>query len=137
MAAIARLAAATLWSRRRAAGSRSRGRPGGFRRRSCQHPIGVGELDGVRPFVLEGGLPLGISEGLAGFFAFAPPGVLTCPERPQRAFDRLAKPNLADLVAGAIEALVADRAERTLRLVARLARNVGCRRPDGGQFGAG
>ena len=81
-------------------------------------------------------LSLGIGEGLAGFSAFAPPRVLTCPEGPQRAFDRLAKPNLADLVAGAIKTFVADRAERTLRLVSGLTRNVGGRRPDCGQFGA-
>jgi hypothetical protein len=77
----------------------------------------------VQPLVLEGSLPLVISEGLAGFSAFAPPGVLTRPEWPQRAFDRLAEPNLADLVAGAIKTFVADRAERTLRLVSGLARN--------------
>ena len=76
------------------------------------------------PSVLEGGLLLKNPVGAAGFLSFHDPGVLACPERPQRAFDRLAKPNLADLVAGAIEALGADRAERTLRLVAGLAGNV-------------
>jgi len=35
--------------------------------------------------------------------------VLTCPKKPQRTFDRLTKPNVAGLVAGAIKTFVADR----------------------------
>ncbi len=81
------------------------------------------------PPSLSDAIPAPNQRGFGRFFAFTPPGVLTRPEWPQRAFDRLAKPNLADLVAGAIEALGADRPERTLRIVSGLARNVGCRRP--------
>ena len=50
--------------------------------RSCRHPVGVVEFDGAQLLVLEGSLPVGISEGLAGFSALAPPGVPARPERP-------------------------------------------------------
>ena len=88
------------------------------------------------PLVMKGGLQLGIGEGLAGFFAFAPPGVLACPEGPQGAFHRPTGPDFIQLVAGAIAAFFADCAEGTLRFVSSLACSAGCRRPDCGQFGA-
>ena len=77
-----------------------------------------------QPLVLEGGLPVGIQRGLAGFSAFAPPGVLTRPERPQGAVHGLAGADFAQLIAAAIAALFADCLERTLRLVPCLARDL-------------
>ena len=55
-----------------AAGSRSRRRWRAPAALMSSSPIGVGELDSVRPFVLEGGLPLGIRVGFGRFFEPSP-----------------------------------------------------------------
>ena len=95
---------------------RERGHLGRFVEIVTAGGIGVTDQHDSNPSFWKRGLPVGIRVSKRGFSCLDPPRVLACPEWPQRVFDRLAKPNLADLVAGAIEALGADRAERTLRL---------------------
>ena len=137
MAAIARLAAATLWSRRRLL-EVDRGdalaASGGAHvsTRSASESWTVPDPSSWKA------VSCSKTPSESGvFFQPRPTKGAYLPGRAQRAISRLAEPDLVELVTGAVVALGADRVERTLRPVSGLARNGGCRRPGGGQFGCG